>query len=73
MCGILGIMISRRPNSRASREKAPGPRQTTAAAITVAKAAVVLVSKKARLGAGSQEHMVLTPAPIATKAAKRDR
>ena len=67
------MMISLRPNRRASSEKAPGPRQTTATAITVAKAAVVRVSKKATLGAGSQEHMVLTPAPTATMAAKRDR
>ena len=34
------MMISRRPNKRASSENAPGPRQTRAIAITVAKAAV---------------------------------
>ena len=71
--GAFGMMISRRPNSRASSEKAPAPRQMTAAAIAVARAAAVVVSNNATLGAGSQEHMVLTPATNATRAAKRVR
>ena len=35
-----GMTISRRPNSRASNDDAPGPRQMTATAITVTNAAV---------------------------------
>jgi len=37
---LIGMMISRRPNIRASRDKAPAPRQMTAAAITADKRAV---------------------------------
>jgi len=69
--GVLGMMISRRPNNRASSEKAPGPRQMTAAAITVAKAAVSLVSNTSTAGAANQEHMLPRPASTATMAAKR--
>lgn len=45
-----GIVISRLPNRRASIENAPGPRQTSAPAIHVARAVASLVSNK--LGEG---------------------
>ena len=54
------MMISRRPNKRASSENAPGPRQIRAIAITVAKAAVGLASNNSRLGAGNQENALAT-------------
>jgi hypothetical protein len=50
------MMISRRPNKRASSEKAPGPRQTRAIEITVTKAAVVLAPNKSGLGLGNHEN-----------------
>jgi hypothetical protein len=37
---LTGMMISRRPNIRASRDKAPAPRQMTEAAMTADKTAV---------------------------------
>jgi len=55
-----GMIISRRPNKRASSENAPGPRQTRAIAITVAKAAVGLASNNSRFGAGNHENALPT-------------
>ena len=53
---VSGITISRRPYRRPSSENAPGPRQTRAAAMTVARAPVDLASNKFRLGDGNHEN-----------------
>lgn len=46
--GVRGITISRRPNSRASSESAPGPIKTMAAAAATANAALRFASKELR-------------------------
>lgn len=51
----LEITISRRPNRRASMEKAPGPRQSKAAAMVAAKAAAGLDASKPQAGSGNNE------------------
>jgi hypothetical protein len=51
-----GMTISWRPYRRPSSENAPGPRQTRAAAMTVARAPVDLASNKFRLGGGNHEN-----------------
>ena len=48
------MIISRRPNSRASSDSAPGPRRTIAAAMVTIKIVVSLVSNK--LAAGARNH-----------------
>jgi len=50
----FGMMISRRPNRRASSENAPGPRQTIAIAIAAVRITASLVTN--RFGAGSGNH-----------------
>lgn len=68
---VGGMMISLRPNIRASRDKAPAPKQITATAITADKTAVVGVSSGPTLDLGNQEKTLLTPIIAATKATNR--
>src|SRR5580704_10694600 len=71
--GPLGIIISRRPNRRASSEYAPGPRQITAIAITVARAVENRVSNRFGFDAGIQESalpMLVTAATIPVRGVK---
>ena len=49
-----GITISRRPNKRPSREKAPGPSNVSAAAIMIIPKPRSLASCKPQEGAGNQ-------------------
>lgn len=77
---VLGMMISRRPNSRASSENAPGPRKARAMDITITSTMSGLVSNRVPVDPGSEEStaaMVLTATmmlatgvirPITTKA-----
>jgi hypothetical protein len=53
-----GITISRRPNNRPSREKAPGPSNVSAAAVTIIPQATSLASCKPQEGAGNQERAI---------------
>src|SRR6185369_15896008 len=55
-----GMMISRRPNRRASSEYAPGPVREMAALIMITKKIANLSSNKIAVGAGSQDRA--TPA-----------
>src|SRR5262249_37093965 len=64
--GGLGMIISRRPNSRASREKAPGPRQAMAAAMAMTKVVVSLASKRLASGPGNSERAQATLPKAAT-------
>jgi len=58
-------MISRRPNSRASTENAPGPRNTMAAAMIAAKTAVSFWSNRFGVGAVKMENpMAMAPRPL---------
>ena len=66
---LLGMMISRRPNNRESSEKAPGPRQTRAAAITVAKITVALPLGRSNTDLGIHEKTQATSINVATAAA----
>lgn len=50
-----GMMISRRPNRRASSESAPGPSRTIAAAIMTRKMMDSVVSSKVGAVAGNHE------------------
>jgi len=53
------MMISRRPNRRASTENAPGPRKTIAAAIMPAKISDSLASNKFAAAAGRTQNPAL--------------
>jgi hypothetical protein len=53
-----GITISRRPNKRPSREKAPGPTNAIAAAVMVTPKATSLVSCKHQEAAGNHEKAI---------------
>jgi hypothetical protein len=65
---LTGITISLRPNKRASRDNAPGPRQRTATAITAQRAAVVGVTRGPVVDAGNHEKIPTMPTPAAAKA-----
>jgi len=78
-CEVRGIMISRRPNRRASTEYAPGPNSTTVAATTATKIVVRVVCGCIGVGNGNHEKATLvapnTTSPPATgvrKPAARD-
>jgi hypothetical protein len=61
------MIISRRPNNRASIEKAPGPRRNIAAAITTIKKTASLMSKKFVVGIGNRKRVPLKlPRPMRT-------
>jgi len=63
------MMISRRPNSRASNENAPGPRNTIAAVMMPAKIAVSLASNRFGVGAAKNENPIpKAPKPTTTPA-----
>ena len=49
------MMISRRPNRRASSDRAPGPRKTMAMAITTTKTVGRFASNKFGVAAGNDE------------------
>src|ERR1700730_2639674 len=53
-----GITISRRPNKRPSREKAPGPSNASAAAVMMIPKATSLASCKPQKGAGNHERAI---------------
>lgn len=53
-----GITISRRPNKRPSREKAPGPSNAIATAATIIPTPTSLGSRAPQEGAGSQERAI---------------
>ena len=55
------MIISRRPNRRASSENAPGPSRTTDATIITTKTSDSLLSKTFGVGAGNQESVKPTP------------
>ncbi len=59
------MMISRRPNTRASTENAPGPSPMMATSIVKPKISAILVSKRFGEQAGSTENPTPT-APAAT-------
>jgi hypothetical protein len=61
------MIISRRPNKRASNENAPGPRNTIAAVMIPAKIADSLASNRFGIGAGKTEN----PIPKAPKPTTR--
>src|SRR5258707_15538273 len=62
--GVRGMMISRRPNRRASTDHAPGPKQTTAAATTAAKIVGNVPSNGFGAGGGNQERTApIAPSP----------
>src|SRR2546426_7830657 len=67
------MIISRRPNNRASRDKAPAPRQMTATAITADNTAVIGVASGPTLDFGNKEKTLLTPIIAATKPTGRVR
>jgi len=62
------MMISRRPNSRASMENAPGPSMTMASRIVVAKAISVLESKNGVAEAGSRSTQAPPPNQVTAAA-----
>ena len=62
------MMISRRPNSLASTENAPGPRQTRAALTAIAKTTDSRVSKKLAEGVMEEAAAAMTPTPQRTEA-----
>jgi hypothetical protein len=70
---LMGMIISRRPNSLASRDKSPAPRQMTATAITADNVAVIGVSSGPTLDLGSQEQTLPTATIAAAKATNRVR
>lgn len=70
---LTGIIISRRPNRRESIDKAPGPRHTSASAITADSADVMRVSSKPKLEIGAQANMLLTSITAAARATYRVR
>lgn len=51
-CGGRGMMISRRPNRRASTDRAPGPRKTTATATSATKPWNSVPSRRLLAGVG---------------------
>jgi len=53
-----GITISRRPNKRPSREKAPGPSNAIAAAATITPMATSEESRAPQTGAGNQDRAI---------------
>ena len=53
-----GITISRRPNSRPSRENAPGPSNAIATAVTIIPKAASLASCKPHEGGGNHEKAI---------------
>jgi len=57
-CDEGGITISRRPNKRPSREKAPGPSNASAAAITITPKATILASCRPAEGSGNHERAI---------------
>jgi len=61
------MMISRRPNTRASTENAPGPRHMMARSMVNPKTNEILESKRLGVQAGSNESATPT-APAATTA-----
>jgi len=65
--------ISFRPKSRESRERAPGPKQSSAAEITPTKAVVSLLSKKSMVGAEGQKRIPHTLASATRPVANRVR
>ena len=64
--GVRGMMISRRPKRRASRDRVPGPRGMTAAATTITKPSINFVSNGPRSGRGIKEN-ARPNAPIPTR------
>ena len=66
MCGQArereagGMIISRRPNRRASTENAPGPNRTTAALMAMAKTADSFASKRLGAVTGNRENVTAT-------------
>jgi hypothetical protein len=68
---VGGMMISLRPNSRASRDNAPGPRQMSDRAITADNAAVMWASTELTLEPGNQANTLLTPTNAARRATAR--
>src|SRR5215813_13843271 len=69
-----GMMISRRPNNRASRDQTPGPRQMRAIAMTAASAAASGAARNPSFTLENQERPVpaaTTAAPSATYRVKR--
>src|SRR5215813_4117457 len=58
---LAGMIISRRPNRRASSDKAPGPRHMTATAITADKSAVIGIPSGPTLNAGNKEKTLAIP------------
>src|SRR5262245_10409784 len=70
---VFGKTISWRPKSRASKEKAPGPKQTSAAAITHTNEAASLLWKKSIVGIADQKRMPHALASATKPAPKRVR
>ena len=54
-------MISRRPNRRASSEKAPGPRRKIALAMVTTKTLASLAASKSGIGMGNHKRAIPTP------------
>ena len=67
------MITSRRPNNRASTEKAPGPRHTKAVATTAASMVVIGVSNKPTRGPGNHGKTPSKLVIAATTAAHRLR
>lgn len=65
------MIISLRPNSRASSDRAPGPRQIREIAITADKAAVMWASNELTLEPGNHAKTLLTAASAAKTATNR--
>ena len=58
VCDEGGITISRRPNKRPSREKAPGPSNASATAEMIIPNAISLTSCRNQAGAGNHERAI---------------